>query len=125
MARYESCTGVSLTAGEALAIGRVVGLDASGTAIYPLDPANGYVGVTAEAAASGDVVSVNVGGGIVMIEAAGAFTAGDELVAGTDGRVDDTAVAVGDFVVGFALEDAAAAGDIVSVLLNINEKGAI
>ena len=102
---------ISFTAGEALAKARVI--QADGT--YADDNTQRPAGVTFEAVASGEEVTVYApGSSQVPCEAGGTIAAGDLVEAGTDGVI--TAVAgnapgAGDLVLGYA-ETGASSGDV-------------
>lgn len=79
-------------------------------------------GVATHDAADGEPCSVQYLG-IAWVEANGAYTAADRLAAAAStGRVD-TATS-GDYVIGIALNSAAAQADVMSVLLTLGPKQA-
>ena len=82
----------AFTAGEALTIYRRVKLSSgSGTQVEYADADDLGIGITQETVASGDRVAVKLwsGEGTFQVEAAGAFTVGDELYGADDGKFDD------------------------------------
>ncbi len=82
----------AFTAGEALSKYRRVKLSSgSGTQVEYADSEDIGIGVTQEGVASGDRVAVKLwsGEGTFQVEAAGAFTVGDELYCADDGKFDD------------------------------------
>jgi len=126
MAGYQNTNAVSLIAGEAagLSIGRVVKSDTDGTMIYPTAATDELVGVTCEGGvADGDVIGVNTGGGIALVEVGtGGVTQGVAVgtEALTDGRITDAVAGAGKSIIGVAL-DTGAVGAFVRVALNIGK----
>ena len=105
----------AFTAGAALARARRVKL-ASGTSVVYSAQGENFVGVTIDAAASGAQVGVRLLGGCTqMVTAAGAINAGAEIYGANDGKVSATAVGP---KIGYALEAAAADGDIIEVIVD-------
>jgi len=111
----------TFTAGEALAAYRRVKLSSgSGTQVEYANQSDSstYIGVTTQAAASGDHVPVHIAklGGTVRCEAADTFSVGATLYAADDGKVSDTSSGN---AIGTALEACTAAGDVVEVLQDL------
>lgn len=104
----------SMPAGSAVARCRFVSVDENGNAIQA--KANTQVIgasmnlVTADELAAGDRI-VEVADGIVMVEAAGAITAGAAVSSDADGK----ATTAGDITAGVAITGATAAGELVAV----------
>jgi len=112
---------ISLLADEALAQFRLVTLDPAvsttdGYAAYPAAQGNEAFGVTlGSASGSGKAVAVQYDG-IAQVEASAAISAGDYVTVGdTAGRVGPATA--GDLQCGVALNAAADANEIISVLL--------
>lgn len=104
----------SMPAGGAVAKCRFVSVDANGNGIQAT-AATQVVGasmnlVTADDFTAGDRI-VEVADGIVMVEAAGAITAGTAVSSNADGK----ATTAGDIVAGVAITGATAAGELVAV----------
>lgn len=104
----------SMPAGGAVARCRFVSVDANGNAIQAT-AATQVIGasmnlVTAEDFAAGDRI-VEISDGIVMVEAAGAVTAGAAVSADADGK----ATTAGDIIAGVAITGATAAGQLVAI----------
>jgi hypothetical protein len=82
------------------------------------------LGVAQETVATGAPVLVRLAG-VSLVSANGAFTEGDELmVAASDGEVDtfSSSAGVGAYVVGIALETAAAAQNQKAMLIRMHHK---
>lgn len=93
---------------------RCVDLDSTGQVKYT-DEAGRFVGVTMGPAKAGGAASVLLPQGIALIEAGGTIAAGASVGSDATGRV------VTGNGVGVATEAAAAAGQIISVVLGISE----
>lgn len=79
-------------------------------------------GVTIDGGALGDTVPIVMNGGICYVTAAGAIAVDARVYAnGTAGKIDDTAPAQGtnQFSLGKAMEAAAADGDQIKVMIDI------
>lgn len=79
-----------------------------------------FMGVTAEDGAINELRDVAIDGGIFPITASAAIAEGAEVsVAGVTGKIKTSAPAAGvnSYVVGIAMEPAAADGDVIGVLL--------
>ena len=130
MANYQSCTVITLPAGEDLRgdYAEVLKLNATGQVIKTAAATDIPIGVLAESAPSsatgqGVAVAVLNGGGVIPMKAGAAVTAGQVVVLdGTAGRVAGAANVAGvtndSFAVGHALE-AAADGEIFKVLAQV------
>ncbi len=80
-----------------------------------------FMGVTMENGAINELRDVAIDGGIVKCTASAAIAEGAEVsVAGASGKIKTSAPAAGvnSYVVGYAMEAAAADGDIIGVLLS-------
>lgn len=104
----------SLPAGGAVARCRFVSVDANGngvqaTASTPVVGASMNLVTAEEHVAGGHIVEV--ADGIVMVEAAGAITAGTKVYSNADGKATST----GDNVAGIAITAGASAGSLVAV----------
>lgn len=110
---YDNAGPITLTAGEALAINRLVKLDSSGNAVYA-DAADNAIGVTTRPAASAELVPVmllsNVGA--FKVCAAGAIAVGAAIYAAADGKVNDVD---GGVLIGHALQAATGDGHVITV----------
>jgi len=113
----------SFTAGEALAAYRRVKLS-SGEVVYAdqID-SDGFVGVTAQAAASGASVAVDLKGDYRTFKCVSAdtFAVGATLYAADDGTVSDTSSGN---AIGTAIDASTTAGDVVEVLLDAGSSSA-
>ena len=106
-------------AGETLVKNVFVALDTSNEGVVNLPSAGAKcIGVTMNAAASGQNVSVMLIG-VAIVIATGAITRGDSVQALATGYVDTAASA--DYPCGQADMAAAAAGDLISVILNFSD----
>lgn len=109
-------------------------INSSGKAAITAAAGGRVDGILANAPAAADRSAVLQDKGTAKCVAAGAVTAGNLVVATAAGKVDDTGVAgkvdtsdagaasdpvIGSYVVGVALESAAADGDIISVRLRL------
>ena len=105
------------TAGEALAVYRLVKKNGSADEFVYADADASPHGVVQKAVANGDPVCIRLlGKGMThKLVAAGAITAGAAIYPADDGKVDDASS--GGRSIGIALEAAAAAGDIIACLL--------
>ena len=83
---------------------------------YPANAAAPVYGISRTAAASGEMVTVDVLG-VLEAEAGGAIAAGIAVQSGADGRLE--AHAGNNFVVGYSLTAAAAAGDTIKILRGV------
>ena len=106
----------SLPAGGAVARCRFVSVNADGKGIQATADTQ-VIGasmnlVTADEVAAGDRI-VEIADGIVMVEAAGAVTAGSAVYSDAEGKVATT----GTNVAGIAITAASAAGELVAVKL--------
>lgn len=107
---------VTFEAAEVLAIQRRVKLDSNAKLVYA-DGFDTSIGITLEAAAaSGDMVGVQLWGqdGTVEVTAAGAFSLGATLYPAADGKVDDAVTGGGERFI--ALEAATANNDRVQAI---------
>jgi len=117
---------ITLEAAEDLARGRAVGIDSNGRAHYvgTADAVRAPVGITLEDCVQGNDVSVAVAG-VVQAEANEAITAGFQVETNFS-QDDGTLLQVDNMnnnnttLVGCALTAAAAAGQFISVLIQIN-----
>jgi hypothetical protein len=108
-------TARNLLAGEALTRYAVCDLDGSGDLLENDTVTDASFGVVQDSAADGDEVNVVVVGPTKAI-AGGAVSQGDFLQVTTGGKVvTDDGSTSGRFLVGKALEDAAADGDIFEI----------
>lgn len=109
------------TANGAIAAFRIVKLSSKGIVQVAGAATDKSVGVTQDlAAADGDRTDVQHSG-IAWVTAGAAIAVGDPLTSDASGRVITAAPAGGANVrvVGYALEDAAAAGDVINVQLSL------
>jgi hypothetical protein len=102
--------------GGAITANRLVKLSADNTVVQSAAATDKSIGIAYATQASTDPVVEVVTHGIMKCEAGAAITVGDQLISDASGRVITTAGAT-DVVVGQALEAAAAAGVMISVLL--------
>lgn len=108
---------VNFTAGANITKGQVVKITDSMT-VQPASAAtDAVIGIAAASASSGQKVPVVVGCPIVYATSGGAISVGAAVGAGTGGNVVSVATA-GNKAVGFALEAATAAGQVILVALN-------
>jgi hypothetical protein len=103
----------TFTTGEAVVGFRRVKVNSSGNVVYA-DAGEDWIGVTVEAAASGNNVAVRLknGPGTFKMMAAGAFSILDTIYGAADGKVDDDPVGA---LIGRALEAATADGDVLEI----------
>ncbi|MDD4980694.1 MAG: DUF2190 family protein [Candidatus Omnitrophica bacterium] len=110
----------TFTAGEALARARRVKLSSGyGTQVEYADAADDYIGVTLEAAASGEPVAVKLkrnSEGTVEVEASGIITAGATIYGAADGKVSTSSTGTDKF--GKALEAASGDGAVIEGLMD-------
>jgi hypothetical protein len=110
----------TFTASEALERARRVLLSSGyGDKVEYADGADDYVGVTLDAAASGDPVAVKLkraAQGTVEVEAAGAITAGATIYGATDGKVSASSTGTDKF--GKALEAASGSGAVIESIMD-------
>lgn len=107
----------TFTAGEALAAARRVKLSSGyGTQVEYADHGDDFIGVTIDAAASGDAVAVKLknGPGTVEVECSAAVSAGDTLYGADDGKVSSASTSNDKF--GFALEAGSASGAVIEAI---------
>jgi hypothetical protein len=111
------------TAGEALAVYRLVKKNGAVDTFVYSDADDKPHGIVQSAAASGDPVSLRLlGRGMThKLVAAGAIASGAALYPADDGKVDDATT--GGRSIGIALEAAAASGDIIECLLTEDANG--
>ncbi len=104
----------SLPAGGAVARCRFVSVNADGKGIQAT-AATQIIGASMNLVAAAEIAAgdriVEVADGIVMVEAAGAITAGTAVSADADGK----ATTAGDIIAGVAITGATAAGELVAV----------
>lgn len=76
------------------------------------------IGATDRAAGAGESATIVLanGGGSVSLEASEAISAGDAVYAAADGKIGVAGTLTNDVLVGYALEAAAADGDVIEVL---------
>lgn len=118
MARYESTSAVSLIAGEALPLGRIVYLSGANQVSLTTGAAVRPVGVTAEAVASGDVCPVSSKqGSMVIVELGATLAAGARVSANASGQAVAATSTVDEFTVG-TLVEGGASGNLVSMILD-------
>ncbi|MDD5566232.1 MAG: DUF2190 family protein [Candidatus Omnitrophica bacterium] len=110
----------TFTAGEALARARRVKLSSGyGTQVEYADAADDYIGVTLEAAASGEPVAVKLkraSPGTVEVEASVTTTAGATLYGAADGKVSVSSTGTDKF--GKGLEAASGDGAVIEALMD-------
>lgn len=110
----------TFTAGEVLAANRRVKLSSGyGDQVEYADAADDFIGVTQDAAASGDQVAVKLKGasqGTVEVEASVAITAGAIIYGATDGKVSVSSTGTDRF--GRALEAASGSGAIIEATMD-------
>ncbi len=111
------------TAGEALAVYRLVKKNGAVDSVVYADADDKPHGVVQKAVADADPVTLRLlGKGMThKLVAAGAITAGAAIYPADDGKVDDASS--GGRSIGIALEAAAAAGDIIECLLTEESTG--
>jgi len=125
-----SLSQVTVTAGEAIPIYRFMQLQADG--FYDVaDDAQGVAqGVSAEAISSAEftagrtAIAMQLPMGIVKVEAGAAVTRGGAVATDTVGRVIDHTTTAGNYILGWALESASAAGEIIAVQMCVHQDGA-
>lgn len=109
----------TFTAGEALAAYRRVKLSSgSGTQVEYADAADNFIGVTQDAAASGEAVPVKLkraAPGTFEVEAGVNVTAGATLYGAADGKVG--IASTGNDKFGYALEAAVSTGGVIEALV--------
>lgn len=109
----------NLTAGAAISPYRLVKFSAAETVIQAAAVSDSIIGVANEVgAASGERQDVILDG-IAFAEASAAITLGALLTSDASGRVVTSAPAAGtnNRIIGFALESAAATGDVIRVMV--------
>jgi hypothetical protein len=110
----------TFTAGEALERARRVKLSTGyGNQVEYADAADDYVGVTLEAAASGEPVALKLKGasaGTVEVEASAAITAGVTIYGAADGKVSASSTGTDKF--GKALEAASGSGAVIEAIMD-------
>lgn len=110
----------TFTAGAAIAAYRIVRCSAADTVVQAAAVTEALVGATTDVAPlSGERTDV-VMGGIALIEAGGAITLAQFVTSDATGRGVAAAPAAGanNRIIGFPLEPAVAAGDIIRVMLS-------
>jgi hypothetical protein len=110
----------SFTAGGAINAYRIVKLSTATTAVAAAAATDSLIGVSADlTVASGERVDVLLEG-IAFVEAGAAVTIGAQVTSDSVGRCVTAAPAAGvnNRVIGIAMEDASAAGDVIRVLLS-------
>ena len=105
---------ISLVADETLTAHTFVTLSSDAQAAYVATVGDDAIGVTLGAAATGKMVTVQTDG-IAMVKANEAISAGAAV--STDDAGEGIPAAAGEARLGYALEAAAGAGEIISVLL--------
>lgn len=102
-------------ANAAVAIHRIVKLAANGEVTQSTaTAADAHIGVTDRPAPVGESVEVTVYG-MATVEAGGAIARGAQIKADADGKA--VTAAAGQRVVGIAIENAAAEGDLIAALI--------
>lgn len=119
MGVFEKANAITLLAGAAVSANRFVKIDATGRAIQAAAGTDDAVGVALEAAAAaGDAIQVIVMDGAKMkVESGAAVTLGSGVQSDSVGRAVDNA-GVLNRIQGYALEAAAASGELITVLLS-------
>ena len=108
---------VSFNAGAAITRGQLVRITGSMTVSPAAAATDPVIGVAVTSASANQQVSVIIGCPIVWVTAGGAVSAG--AVVGSDASARAVAVATaGNRALGYALEAASAAGDIIRVAVN-------
>ncbi|MEM1589805.1 MAG: DUF2190 family protein [Candidatus Bathyarchaeia archaeon] len=108
---------VSFTAGANITKGQLVKVTGSMTVSPAAAATDPVIGVAATSASANSTVTVIVGHPIVWVTAGGAISAGAAV--GSDSSARAVAVTTaGNRALGFALEAASAAGDIIRVAVN-------
>lgn len=116
MATEQAFTAVDPLAGADLSDGQhtCVKLDAAGDVVQCDTQGENVYGILRDDPASGDAASVGIAG-ILKVEAGEPVTAGNLVGVADDGQVLDGSLTTGDVFIGWALDDAAAAGEVIRV----------
>jgi len=108
---------VTFTAGAAITKGQLVKVTGPMTVSPAAAATDAVIGVAVSSATSGSKVAVIIGCPIVYVTAGGAVSAG--AVVGSDASARAVAVTTaGNRALGYALESASAAGDVILVAVN-------
>lgn len=122
MASTESAKSVSMLAGSDLRtdLFKVVRITAANTVDLVTDPIQTAIGLVGEAVNIGETVPVVLLSGRIKVLAGAAISVGELLIADATSRVvgiaDIDTLGVNEMAIGVALEDAAAAGDVIEML---------
>lgn len=108
---------VSFTAGAAITKGQLVKVTGTMTVSPATAATDPVIGVAVSSASSGQLVPVITGCPIVYVTAGGAISAGAAVGSDSSSRAVSIATA-GNRALGYALEAASAAGDIIRVAVN-------
>lgn len=112
----ESTIQLTYVAGGTIVAKRFVALNGSGQVVHATADADA-IGVTNVAGTATNVIEIQTyNGGVAEVEASGAITAGDPIAVDTNGQAQ-TADTAGQVIVGYARTAAAAANEVIEVVL--------
>jgi len=116
---------VTVTAGSAISIYRYLELNADGKFDHADGAQGPAMGVSNEAAAAdGDALGMQLMVGIAKVEAGAAVTRGAAQATDASGRTIDHVSTAGNEILGYAMDAASGAGEIIRVLLQVKQDGA-